>query len=393
MKLLNIHNIHAHPGGMEVVFEALTTLFRSRGHDVVDLAKNNADLKGTWSKLQAFGGAIYSRSVYREITQLIQKEQPAVAHVHNLYPQLSTSALDAMFDQNVPVILHTGDYKLTCPTAQHLRHGKVCEKCVGGHEYWAAIHNCRKSRSMSVAYSLRNMWARMSGSVTRGVSIYACPTRFVADLLIKAGFPSDRVRVVYNFCDLPDVPLRKHAGEHVGYLGRISPEKGIDVLIEAARKTGISTRIAGDPSLMPELQNNPPENVKFVGKIQHDKLDAFLDGLRVLVVPSVWYEVFGLVCVEALSRGIPVIASDIGGLPEVVHHKQSGLLVPPGDVSALAEALTLINDQPEWAMQLGSHGREIMHKLFTPDAFYRHISELWREICVPGELHKTAALT
>ncbi|MBC7785210.1 MAG: glycosyltransferase [Burkholderiales bacterium] len=386
MKLLNIHNIHAHPGGMEIVFEALTALFKSRGHDVVELAKSNADLKSTWQKLMAFGGAIYSRSVYREITDLLQRERPAVAHVHNLYPQLSTSALDALYEQQVPVILHTGDYKLSCPTAQHLRHGKICEKCVGGHEYWAAIHNCRNSHAMSVAYSLRNMWARVSQSVVRGVSIYACPTRFVADMMIRAGFPKDRVRVVYNFCDLPDVAPRNHAGEYVGYLGRISPEKGLDVLIAAARKTGLKTKIAGDPSLMPQLQVGLPSNVEFVGKLKHDHLDEFLDGMRVLVVPSVWYEVFGLVCVEALSRGIPVIASDIGGLPEVVHHKESGLLVPAGDVDALAEAMQLMADNPEWAMALGMHGHEVAHRLFTPEAFYRHIRELWSEICIPTEV-------
>jgi glycosyltransferase involved in cell wall biosynthesis len=307
-----------------------------------------------------------------------------VAHVHNLYPQLSTSALDALFDAEVPVILHTGDYKLTCPTAQHLRHGTICEKCLGGREYNAALHNCRKNLPMSVAYAARNAWARLSGSVTRGVRFYAAPTQFCADLLVRGGFPADRVRVVYNFCDLPDVPPRDTLGNAVGYLGRISGEKGIDVLIEAARRTGLPTRIAGDPSSMPQLQDNLPDNVQFVGKLSRDHLDSFLNGLRVLVVPSVWYEVFGLVCVEALSRGIPVIASNIGGLPEVVHHGESGLLVTPGDAASLAEAMQWMNDDHDYARKLGRHGHEVVHRLFTPDAFYRQITGLWAEALTPA---------
>jgi glycosyltransferase involved in cell wall biosynthesis len=392
VKLLNVHNIHANPGGMEVVFEALTRLFRSHGHEVVELARNNTQLNSLVKKLAAFAGAIYSPSVYREVTELLAREKPDVAHVHNLYPQFSTSALDAMHDAGVPVILHTGDYKLTCPTAQHIRKGSVCEKCIGGREYWAAIHNCRGSRAMSTAYALRNGWARISGSIERGVSIYACPTRFVADLLVKAGYPADRVRVIYNFCDLPDAPPRRHAGSYIGYLGRISPEKGIDVLIEAARRTGISTKIAGDPSPMPELQNNLPANVEFVGKLSRQQVDGFLDGVRALVVPSVWYEVFGLVCVEALSRGIPVIASDIGGLPEVVHHERTGLLTAPNDPAALAHAMQRLWDDPVMAMQLGHRGHQVTRRLFSADAFYRQTLSLWNELVAPQEKPRTNVL-
>src|SRR4051812_47307446 len=192
---------------MEVLFESLSKIFKSHGHDVVDIARHNADLKGLWSKLTAFGSAIHSPSVYREFTKLIEQHRPALAHVHNLYPQLSTSALDALHDAGVPTIMHVQDYKLTCPTAQHLRHGTICEKCLGGHEYWAAVHNCRNNVPMSVAYALRNAWARGSGRLQRAVNIYLCPTQFVADLIIRGGYPADRVKVIPNFCDLPDVPM------------------------------------------------------------------------------------------------------------------------------------------------------------------------------------------
>ena len=380
MKLFNVHNTHAHPGGMEVLFAAISALLKKQGHDVVDIARDNADLKSLWAKLTAFGSAIYSPSVYREFTKLIADQRPHLAHVHNLYPQFSTSALDALHDAGVPVVMHVQDYKLTCPTAQHLRHGTICEKCVGGHEYFAAIHNCRNNLPMSVAYALRNAWARGSGRIQRAVSMYLCPTKFVADLIIRGGYPADRVKVIPNFCDLPDVQPREGNGQYIGYVGRISPEKGLPVLIEAARRTGIPTKIAGDPSLMPELFEKQPNNVEFVGKLGRQELPKFLDGLRALVVPSVWYEAFGIVCVEALSRGIPVIASDIGGLGEVVEHNRTGLLVPPGDAIALADAMRMLWHDDDLCRDLGLAGYTTARDRFTPDAFYRELKSLWSDL-------------
>jgi glycosyltransferase involved in cell wall biosynthesis len=246
---------------------------------------------------------------------------------------------------------------------------------------------------MSIAYAARNAWARTSGIVHKAVSVYACPTRFVADLLIEAGYPSDRVRVVYNYCDLPPAPKRTSQGSYIGYLGRISPEKGVNVLIDAARRSGIPTRIAGDASPMPELSANLPANVHFVGKLDRQEIDAFLSDMRALVVPSVWYEVFGLVCVEALSRGIPVIASDIGGLPEVVHHERTGLLVPANDPIALAGAMQTLWDQPQLAAEYGLAGQEVVKRLFSPDTFYRQMRELWSDLCAPVEIPSTRVPT
>lgn len=383
MKVLNIHNNHEFAGGMEVLFASIGKLLRDRGHDVIDLAKNNSELKSLWSKINAFAGAIHSPSTYKEVTSLLKQQGPRVAHVWNLYPQFSTSALDALHDVGVPVLMHVQDYKLTCPAGQHLRHGKICEKCVGGREYYAAIHSCRGGRAMSTSYALRNMWARVSGKIQRGVSMYVCPTKFVANLIIRGGYPADRVRVVPNFCDLPDVPPRDHAGKYIGYIGRISPEKGLPVLIDAARNTGLPTKIVGDPHQMMHLLDGLPQNVQFLGALKRHEIPVFLDGVRALVVPSVWYEAFGIVCVEALSRGIPVIAADAGGLGEVITHNETGLLVPMADARALGEAMQLLWDDTNLTMRLGRRGYDVAREKFTVDAFYRGITSVWNEVLKP----------
>ncbi|MFT3786354.1 MAG: glycosyltransferase family 4 protein [Tepidisphaeraceae bacterium] len=380
MRVINVHNHHVLPGGMEVLFASITNLLRSRGHDVITLERQNKDLRGLSGKLRAFGSMVYSPSAKREMTALLKDQQPSVVHVHNLYPQLSPSIIDACADAGVPVVMSIQDYKLTCPTAQHLRDGTLCEKCVGGHEQWCAIHNCRGSRPMSVAYALRNAATRVTKKVHRGVSAYLCCSQFVANQHIKGGFPADRVKVLYNFADLPDAAPRESDGDYAAYIGRISPEKGLDVLIDAARRTGLPVKIAGDPVAMPELLRDVPANVQFVGKLSRDAVPEFLRRARYLVVPSVWWEAFGIVCAEAMAYRLPVIATAAGGLPEVVDHGVTGLTVPMRDGAALAEAMTALWNDPAKARAMGEAGRVKALREYSPDVYYQRLIEAYRSV-------------
>lgn len=381
MRIVNVHNRHANPGGSEVVFEAVTKLLRTHGDEVVVVDRDNKDIAGLAGKLAAFGSMIYSPSAKREMAALLREHRPDLVHVHNIYPQLSPSVLDACREENVPVVMHVHDYKLTCPTAQHLRDGNVCEKCIGGHEQWCAIHNCRGSRSMSVAYAIRNAAARVSGKIHHGVDAYVCPSQFVASQTIRGGFPADRVHVVPNFADLPtDIPPRAGPGKYIAYVGRISPEKGLDVLLEAARITGLPVKIAGNPSPMPELVAGAPKNVEFVGVVKRDAMPAFLADARMLVVPSIWYEAFGLVAAEAMAYRVPVIASRLGGLPEVVEDGVSGLCVPPKDACALAGAMAELWKAPGRCAAMGEAGRTKALREYSADIYYERLTAVYRSV-------------
>jgi glycosyltransferase involved in cell wall biosynthesis len=380
MKVINVHNRHAGPGGMEVLFESITALLRANGDEVIELQRDNKSIAGLRGKLTSFGSMIHSPSARDELAGLITTHRPDVVHLHNIYPQLSPSVVDACTRAKVPVVMSVGDYKLTCPTAQHLRNGVVCEKCLGGREWWCAAHNCRGSVSMSVAYSLRNIAARRGRKLHEGVSAFLCASKFVADHIVRGGYPREKSKVLYNFADLPDSPPRTIDGDYIAYVGRISPEKGIPVLIEAARRTGLPVHIAGDPSPMPELQINLPANVKFVGLVKRDQMPAFLGRARMLAVPSVWYEAFGLVCAEAMAYRMPVVASDIGGLPEVVDHDRTGLCVKPGDAEALASALTRLWEDPQMAREFGEAGRRKTLAEYSPAVYYQRLIEQYRAV-------------
>jgi glycosyltransferase involved in cell wall biosynthesis len=372
MKILHVHCYHVGRGGMEVIYDYTTALLRQRGHEVIELSRDNASLDSPMSKIGALASGIYSVSARREAEQLIAKHQPDLAYVHNLYAMLSTSVLDACHSAGVPVVMNIQDYKLTCPMGQHLRDGKICTKCRDGSVAWCAVHACKGGRLTSLGYSISHGITRMRKAYPKGVDLFVTPAKFVADHLIRAGYDESRIAIVPNMCDLPPQEPRSGDGHYAAFVGRLSPEKGLPVLIEAARLNGIPTKVAGK---LPdsEFSKNAPANVSFVGPQTRQALPDFYRQASFLVIPSIWYEVFPIVALEAMTLGIPIIASDIGGLPETFQHERSGLLVPPGDAKALAAAMQRLWNNPQECRRMGDAARKYALGKYSPDAFYRRL--------------------
>jgi glycosyltransferase involved in cell wall biosynthesis len=394
MRILHIHSYHVGRGGLEVIFESTTRLFRDHGHEVIELSRDNAELNSPLAKLTVLGSSIYSLSSKRRAWDLIETHSPDIAYFHNLYPTLSTSVLDACREAGVPVVMDVQDYKLTCPMGQHIRNGKICMKCFDGSTIWSAVHGCKGGRLTSAAYALSHGITRLRHAYEKGVDLFLTPTRFVADHLVRAGFESSRIEIVGNMCGLA-ASEHDGAGEYAAFVGRLSPEKGVDVLVEAARLSGIATRIAGK-GVMPAVQT--PQNVRFVGPISREALNEFYAKARFLVVPSVWYEAGALVAIEAMYHGIPVIASRMGGIPEVVEDGVSGLLVPAGDANALAEAMKRLWDDEALCRRLGRAGRDGAVKSCSPEAYYGRLLDAFGRVRAShagGELnvHRSEATT
>jgi glycosyltransferase involved in cell wall biosynthesis len=376
VKILHVHNYHVGRGGLEVIYDYTTRVFREHGDQVIELSRDSADLHSPVSKLVTLGSSVYSRTAYRQAKSLIEQHRPDVAYVHNLYPMLSTSVLDACHDAGVATVMNVQDYKLTCPMGQHLRDGAICTKCLDGSVIWSAVHACKGGRLTSAAYAVTHGISRLRRSYHHGVDLFATPSRFVADHLVKAGFDRARIELVPNMCDLPSDMPSVGAGEYAAYVGRISPEKGISVLLESARQTGIPTRIAGKGEV-PGLQESAPANVRFVGSVSREALPDFYRRARFLVVPSVWYEVYAVVLMEAMTLGIPIIGTDIGGTPEVIEHERTGLLVPPGDAPALARAMRRLWDDPSLCAQLGNAARASALHRFAPSVYHNRLKAVF----------------
>lgn len=379
MKILHVHNYHKGRGGMEVIYDYTTRLLRDHGDEVIELSRDSADLKSPLDKLTAMASGIYSPAAGREARALIEKHKPDLAYIHNLYPMLSTSVLDACRAAGVPTVMNIQDYKLTCPMGQHLRDGKICHKCLTGSVAWSAVHACKGGRVTSAAYAVAHGITRVRRAYHHGIDLFVTPAQFTADYLVSAGYDRNRIEIVPTMCDLPSAKPSTGQGEYAAYVGRISPEKGISILIEAARQTGIATRIAGNGDV-PGLKESAPANVQFVGAVSREALPDFYRRAKFLVVPSIWNEVYAIVLLEAMTMGIPVIGSKIGGMQEVFEHDISGIAVPPGDARALSSAMQQLWNDPALCTRMGHAARVRAMKLFTPDAFYRRLKTVFERV-------------
>lgn len=381
VKSLQIYNETRAPfGGDLVVVDATLRVLVQNGHESRLVIKSSKVLEASIVKrVNAFWEGAYNVRAYYEMRRLLEQERPALVHVHNVYPMFSPSVLVACRRAGVPVVMTVHDHKLTCPTAFHLYRGRPCEACVGGHEYRCVLKNCRNNKLESIAYALRGTVARRFRLFHDNVSLLIVVTPFGKEKLMQAGFRDDQIVVVPNPVSMKvDTVISPNEGRWVAFAGRINPEKGVDVfLAAAARMPDIPFKVAGDGTHFSEMKARASQNVEFLGKLGPDELRTFYQRSRMLVVPSLWFEPFGLVVVEAMALGVPVIASAIGGLPYVVDDGVTGLLFEPGNPEDLVQQIRRLWDAPQLCNQMGIAGHQKVLRKYTEDAYFHNLMAVY----------------
>lgn len=381
MKILQIYNQQRGTyDGTTAVVEATIRILSSNGHEPRLVMKSSRSLEGSLTrKFNAFWGGIYNFRSYYQMRLLIREERPDVAHVHSLYPMFSPSILRACKSERVPVVMTVHNWILTCPTWCHLYNGKVCEACTHGHEYRCILKNCRRNMPESIAYGLRSMAATWLRLFHDNVDRFLVLTPFGQEKLLAAGYHQDQIAIVPNPVCVPESCATPSKGRYVAFAGRLSPEKGLDILLAAARaEPAITFKIAGSGPILAQARANAPKNVEFLGRLEPEALPEFYRKARVVVVPSTWYEGFGLVAADAMALGLPVIASRIGGLSNVVDDQVTGLLFEPRNVSQLRRHVRDIWHHPEIADRMGSAARQKVIREYSEDAYFSNLMAVYQ---------------
>jgi glycosyltransferase involved in cell wall biosynthesis len=375
MRALHAHTFNAERGGSDVMFSETVELLRSEGHEVHTLERDAALIKGPLAHVLADVSSLHAAGAADEMTRLLRDVRPDVVHLHNLYPLLSPSILAPCRQAGVPIVMSLEDHSLACPTGSLFRNGSVCRLCLGGHEYRAVLTQCSGSYVGSAALALRTASARARRVFVENVSIFITPSEMLRDFYVNEGFPESRIVRIPNFVEAPPAE-RSGPGAYIAYLGRLSAEKGIAPLLEAAGLSSVPLRIAGAGPLAPLLRA-PPANVQYMGRLSRDAAGDFLLGARGAVVPSVCPETFGLSAAEAMAAGLPVIASLIGALSETIP-AGAGIFVPPGDARALAGAMTELWENPDQARVMGAAGREHARREFSKETYAARLLDVYR---------------
>ena len=361
-RVLQVHTRYREPGGEDQVVEAERQLLEGAGLEVEQVLFDNADLRESHSlmgDLELAAGAIWSRSAERRVGAAILANRPQVLHVHNTFPAASPSVYAAGATHGVPVVQTLHNYRFVCPAATVFRDGHVCTDCVGRSLQWpAVVHACvRGSRSQSLVAAATNTVRRARASFTRGIDVYIALTQFQRDLMIAGGLPSERIRVIPNFLE-SDLQTGDESRTGVLFAGRLSGEKGIAVLLKAASLVPGTVSVAGSGPLRNTVEAAAAAgHLVSLGSLPRAALIERLRQAIALVVPSIWFEGFPLVLLEAFATGTPVIASRIGSLAELVEDGMTGLLVEPGNATDLAELVQWARDHPSEMLEMGVNAR------------------------------------
>lgn len=365
MRVLLAHNRYQRPGGEDAVFEMERRLLASLGHETTVYQRHNDELHGAGplALLRAATRTVWAGDSVRDLEELIVRERPAVAHFVNTFPLISPAAYHVCREHRVPVVQAVGNYRLVCPSANLLRDGRLCEDCVGRTVAWpGVVHRCyRGSASASAVVATMLLVHHAMGTFRDLVDVYLAPSTLVANKLKEGGFPADRIMVRPNYVD-PDPGERRGPGDYALFVGRLSPEKGIETLLDAAALAAeVPFKIVGDGPLLESVQRAVRDErhgrIEHVGWSDHDDVMSLMRGARFLVFPSRCYEGFGLVIAEAFACGLPVIASRLGNMAEMVDDDATGLLFEPGNAASLADACVRLWTNEADAERMGRTAR------------------------------------
>lgn len=367
MRILQVNKFHYPRGGADKYYLELGRTLEVSGHQVAYFSmKHPKNIASKWSqyfvsrlsfneggfldKLKTPGRIIYSLEAKKKFSHIIKDFKPDVIHIHNIYHQLSPSILDVARQAKIPVVMHVHDYKLICPNYQLFAHGKICEACKPN-KYWQCVkkrcfkNSCFKSSLAALEMHLHhNVWQ----IYRKNIDLFITPSQFMKNKLVEFSWPEDKIKVIVNpfSADLinQDVPAQSKS-DYLLYFGRLSQEKGLETLITAAKLSQQKIKIVGSGPEENNLRTQVAKqkaSVEFLGFKEGNELRDIILGAKAVVVPSIWYENMPLSMLEALSLGKVVIASKIGGLPEIIKDGENGYLFEAGSAQDLTRAFSLL---------------------------------------------------
>lgn len=394
-------NKFLHPrAGAETSFLQTRRLLHDRGHQVIDFAmQHEANLPSPYADFFATrrsydnstpitrravdaASTVYSPSARRALSRLLDVHRPDVAHLHNIYHQLTLSVIDELAERRIPTVLTLHDWKIACPAYTLFTEGQPCRRCPSGTVVHAVRHRCVKSSASASAIAATEAWiARRRGSYGK-VQRFIAPSRFAIDVAALGGVAKERVAHVPNF--LPDEEMNidtpmHDAGPRFVYAGRLEEAKGVRNLLDAFSRVEApaSLRIAGYGPLESEVRAaaSRDSRIRYLGMLSRAELYGELEAARAAVLPSLYEDNGPLIILEAQARATAMIVTDRGGPPEFVRDEETGLVIDPERIDDLTAAMARLAVDAELAERLGARARERVRREHSAARHYELLSQ------------------
>jgi len=384
MRILIAHNYYQTPGGEDAVARSEAELLKTSGEEVIVHHRNNNELNrlNPFQKFSHLASLGYSRSSYDEFRDLLRRRRPQVAHFHNIFYMMTPAVYCACRDEGVAVVQSLHNFRMMCSNGLFFRDGRVCEDCLEKNVWEGLKHRCfRNSLPMTAAMAstLDGQWRR--GTWLNDVDRYITATEFTRKKYLQRGIPDEKIVIKPHFIDPAPRPREKQ-GSYALYLGRLSEEKGVAVLLDAWRSLkGRPLKIVGTGPAERKLRQlaKGEADVTFTGFAAPQDCEDYLRNAGFAVVPSECYENFPRVIVEAFALGVPVVASRLGSLAELVEDGKTGLLVEPGNASELSQKVRWSFEHPAEMEEMGHNARRIFEERYSGRANYKKLMQIYQQ--------------
>ena len=405
MKILLVNKFFFRKGGAETVFFDTAKILKDKGHGICFFSMHHANnITSSYEKyfisnvdyennslkniFKASGRILYSVEAMRNVERLIEKEKPDIAHLHNIYHQISPSFLSILKKKKIPIVLTLHDYKLVCASYSMLSNLTVCESCRNGKYYNCFLKRCVKSSTAKSFLNTIEMYLHHKiMNVYNLVDCYISPSQFLKQKVKEMGF-AGRIKYLPNFIQLSHFSPRYDWKEKtIVYFGRLSHEKGLLTMIRAVKNLDIKLKIIGDGPLRNYLQsmvkNTDTRNVSFLGYKSGKELKDEICKSMAVIVPSEWYENNPMSVIEAFALGKPVIGARIGGIPELVQDNETGLTFKSGNQLDLREKICTLLSDPKSISQMGRNARHFAESRLSEETHYQGLMKIYQFVSEP----------
>jgi len=384
MNILLVHNFYKFFAGEDSIALREKDLLEKNGETVYFYTRDNreTDNYNLFQKILFFKETIHSKKTKKEIKDILRDFKPQVAYTHNIFPLISPSIFHTLYDASIPCIQNVQDYRWLCPNGVFYINDRICERCKNG-AFWNAVrYRCfRESYILSGLYAATISANRLAG-VFKKIDAFLCTTEFNKQKLIEGGVEEHRIFIKPNYLDISNIEPSYGEGDHIIFLGRLSPEKGLWTLVKAFEKLkDLKLRIVGtgplEQSLKIYIKENNIKNISMEGFKQGAEKDNLLKNSLFMVFPSEWYEHFPIVLLEAFAFGKPVVSSNIGNMPLIVENGKSGLHFKAGDVNDLIEKVMTFSQHPAEILKMGMYARKEIETKYTPEVNYKILKSIF----------------
>lgn len=384
MRITVAHSYYTLRGGEDEVFEQECQLLEDRGHHVNRFSIRNEDFKDL-SRLKQAKMTIWNKKMYRLFKQRLQSFKPDVVHLHNTFPFMSPSVIHAAKEENVPVVITLHNFRLFCSNGVLYRDGDVCEECIVKQSSLPAVkHGCyRGSKAASSVMSMMQYWHQRLETWHEVVDAMVAPSEMVKEKYVLAGFPEEKIAVIPHFMPIDELE-EKEPQPYILYVGRLSEEKGTELLLKAWDQldTDMTLKIIGEGPLehLVKEAEEAGKNVSLIGRLTWLEMLNYIQHATALVAPSVCYETFGKVVMEALVCGVPAIVPEPSAMSEMIKHNKTGFTFRSGELQDLVAKLRSAVDNPKKIEKMRAAINKLDREKYTAESHYQQLRKVYETV-------------